>query len=65
MYFPALFWTWSNKLFPRGTINKGRDQGMDIFLKAFNNSNEDMKVKFIYNKPINLNNLLKSLNIFN
>ena len=35
------------------------------FLKVFNNSNEDMKVKFIYNKPINLNNLLKSLNIFN
>ena len=34
-------------------------------LKVNNNSNEDMKVKFIYDKPINLNNLLKSLNIFN
>ena len=34
-------------------------------LKVNNNSNEDMIVKFIYDKPINLNNLLKSLNIFN
>ena len=34
-------------------------------LKVNNNSNEDMKVKFIYDKPINLNNLVKSLNIFN
>ena len=34
-------------------------------LKVNNNSNEDMKVKFIYEKPINLNNLIKSLNIFN
>ena len=33
-------------------------------LKVNNNSNEDMKVKFIYDKPINLNNLIKSLNIF-
>ena len=34
-------------------------------LKVNNNSNEDMKVKFIFDKPINLNNLIKSLNIFN
>jgi hypothetical protein len=34
-------------------------------LKVTNNSNSDMKVKFIYDKPINLNNLIKSLNIFN
>ena len=34
-------------------------------LKVNNNTNEDMKVKFIYDKPINLNNLIKSLNIFN
>jgi len=33
-------------------------------LKVNNNSNQDMKVKFIYDKPINLNNLIKSLNIF-
>ena len=34
-------------------------------LKVNNNSNEDMKVKFIFEKPINLNNLIKSINIFN
>ena len=34
-------------------------------LTVNNNSNEDMKVKFIYDKPVNLNNLIKSLNIFN
>ena len=34
-------------------------------LKVNNNTNEDMKVKFIYDKPINLNNLIQSLNIFN
>ena len=33
-------------------------------LKVNNNSNQDMKVKFIYDKPVNLNNLIKSLNIF-
>ena len=34
-------------------------------LKVNNNSNEDMKIKFIFDKPINLNNLIKSINIFN
>jgi len=34
-------------------------------LTVNNNSNEDMKVKFIFEKPINLNNLIKSVNIFN
>ena len=34
-------------------------------LKVNNNSNEDMRVKFIFEKPINLNNLIKSVNIFN
>ena len=34
-------------------------------LKVNNNSNEDMKVKFIFEKPINLNNLIKGVNIFN
>ena len=33
-------------------------------LKVNNNSNEDMKIKFIFDKPINLNNLIKSINIF-
>jgi hypothetical protein len=34
-------------------------------LKVNNNSNQDMKIKFIFDKPINLNNLIKSINIFN
>ena len=33
-------------------------------LKVNNNSNKDMKVKFIYDKPINLNNLIQTINIF-
>ena len=33
-------------------------------LKVNNNSNEDMKVKFIFEKPINLNNLIQTINIF-
>ena len=34
-------------------------------LKVNNNSKEDMQVKFIFEKPINLNNLLQGINIFN
>ena len=33
-------------------------------LKVYNNSNEDMNVKFIFEKPINLSNLIQSINIF-
>ena len=33
-------------------------------LKVHNNSNEDMRVKFIFEKPINLNNLIQTINIF-
>ena len=33
-------------------------------LNITNNSNEDIKVKFIYEKPINLSNLIKTINIF-
>ena len=33
-------------------------------LKVNNNSNEDMNVKFIFDKPINLNNLIQTINIF-
>ena len=33
-------------------------------LKVNNNSNEDMNVKFIFEKPINLNNLIQTINIF-
>ncbi len=33
-------------------------------LKVNNNSNEDMKVKFIFEKPINLSNLIQTINIF-
>jgi len=34
-------------------------------LKVNNNSNKDMNVKFIYEKPINLSNLIQTINIFN
>ena len=33
-------------------------------LKVNNNSNKDMNVKFIYDKPINLSNLIQTINIF-
>ena len=33
-------------------------------LKVNNNSNEDMNVKFIFEKPINLSNLIETINIF-
>ena len=33
-------------------------------LKVNNNSNEDMNVKFIFEKPINLSNLIQTINIF-
>ena len=33
-------------------------------LKVNNNSNHDMNVKFIFDKPINLNNLIQTINIF-
>ena len=33
-------------------------------LTVFNNSNQDMNVKFIFEKPINLNNLISTINIF-
>ena len=33
-------------------------------LKVHNNSNEDMRVKFIFEKPINLDNLIQTINIF-
>ena len=33
-------------------------------LKVNNNSNEDMNVKFIFEKPINLSNLIETVNIF-
>ena len=33
-------------------------------LKVNNNSNEDMNVKFIFDKPINLSNLIQTINIF-
>ena len=33
-------------------------------LKVSNNSNEDMNVKFIFEKPINLSNLIQTINIF-
>ena len=33
-------------------------------LKVNNNSNQDMNVKFIFDKPINLNNLIQTINIF-
>ena len=45
-------------------VEKGKVSEPHI-LTVNNNSNEDMIIKFIYDKPINLNNLLKSLNIFN
>ena len=33
-------------------------------LTVNNNSNQDMNVKFIFDKPINLNNLIQTINIF-
>ena len=33
-------------------------------LKVNNNSNQDMNVKFIFDKPINLSNLIQTINIF-
>ena len=33
-------------------------------LKVNNNSNQDMNVKFIFDKPINLNNSIQTINIF-
>ena len=35
-----------------------------FILKVNNNSNQDMNVKFIFDKPINLNNLIQTINIF-
>ena len=35
-----------------------------FILTVNNNSNQDMNVKFIFDKPINLNNLIQTINIF-
>ena len=40
------------------------DVSEPYILKVNNNSNQDMNVKFIFDKPINLNNLIQTINIF-
>ena len=40
------------------------DVSEPYILKVNNNSNQDMNVKFIFDKPINLSNLIQTINIF-